>query len=339
MASRGRPLIDRPLIILSAPRAGSTLLFEALAKHPSLWSIGGESHALIEHIPELSTLKRGYVSNRLEKIDASSEVISLLHSKFLKQSINHNGNQYTSEYGSIRLLEKTPKNALRVDFLNEVFPDAKFVYLVRDPLENVSSILDAWRSKRFITYPGLPLWPKNQWSLLLSDNWKDYLGSSLVEIATHQWTNANKSIIESLEKIDSNRVTTICYQDILKTPSATLNKIYEFADLELIPNNSSMSSTLPLSRYTLTTPQADKWLKNKTDLSQVRSQIEDGLKPVNEWLNKNGLESFLSDISARFSAEKLSSIDCGSVEPRQSRNEICACGSGKKFKYCHGKLR
>ncbi|MEP1385238.1 MAG: sulfotransferase [Paraglaciecola sp.] len=339
MASRSRSLIDRPLIILSAPRAGSTLLFEALAKHPNLWSIGGESHALIEHIPGLSTLKRGYVSNRLEKIDASSEVISLLHSKFLKQSINHNGNQYTSEYGSIRLLEKTPKNALRVDFLNEVFPDAKFVYLVRDPLENVSSILDAWRSKRFITYPSLPLWPKNQWSLLLSDNWKDYLGSSLVEIATHQWTNANKSIIDSFEKIDSNRVTTVCYQDLVNTPNFTLNKIYEFADLELIPNNSSMSSTLPLSRYTLTTPQADKWLKNKTDLSQVRSQIEDGLKPVNEWLNKNGLEPFLSDISVRFSAEKLSSIDCGSVEPRQSRNEICACGSGKKFKYCHGKLR
>ncbi|WP_289032113.1 sulfotransferase [uncultured Paraglaciecola sp.] len=338
MASKGRSLIDRPLIILSAPRAGSTLLFEALAKHPNLWSIGGESHALIEHIPELSTLKRGYVSNRLEKIDAKSEVISVLHNKFLHQSINHNGDKYTLENGVIRLLEKTPKNALRVNFLNEVFPDAKFVYLARDPLENISSILDAWRSRRFVTYPDLPMWPKNQWSLLLSDNWKDYIGSSLVEIATHQWSNANKSIIDSLEKIDLNRVTTVCYQDLVNTPNSTLNKIYEFADLELMSDNTSMTSTLPLSRYTLTTPQADKWLKNITDLSKVKSQMENGLKPVNKWLSENGLEPFLSDISTRFSAEKLSSIDSGSVESRQSRNEICACGSGKKFKYCHGRL-
>lgn len=338
MASKGRSLIDRPLIILSAPRAGSTLLFEALAKHPNLWSIGGESHALIEHIPELSTLKRGYVSNRLEKIDAKSEVISVLHNKFLQQSISYNGNKYTPENGSIRLLEKTPKNALRVNFLNEVFPDAKFVYLARDPLENISSILDAWRSRRFVTYPDLPMWPKNQWSLLLSDNWKDHIGSSLVEIATHQWNNANKSIIDSLEKIDSNRVITVCYQDLVNTPNSTLNKIYEFADLELMSNNTSMTSTLPLSRYTLTIPQADKWLKNKTDLSNVKLQIENGLKPVNKWLSENGLEPFLSDISSRFPVEKLSDADRGSVKPKQSRNEICACGSGKKFKYCHGKL-
>ena len=34
------------------------------------------------------------------------------------------------------MLEKTPKNSLRVPFLNAVFPQALFVYLYREPRES-----------------------------------------------------------------------------------------------------------------------------------------------------------------------------------------------------------
>ena len=43
-------LFDRPLIILAAPRSGSTLLFETLAESPGVWTVGGESHSFIEGI-------------------------------------------------------------------------------------------------------------------------------------------------------------------------------------------------------------------------------------------------------------------------------------------------
>ena len=41
------PEFDRPIFILSAPRAGSTLLFETLSQFPDIWTIGRESHDII----------------------------------------------------------------------------------------------------------------------------------------------------------------------------------------------------------------------------------------------------------------------------------------------------
>ncbi|MGH8363635.1 MAG: aspartyl/asparaginyl beta-hydroxylase domain-containing protein, partial [Gammaproteobacteria bacterium] len=70
LASLTPPRFVRPLIILAAPRSGSTLLFELLARHPQLWTLPDESHAQIENIPGLAPHERGYESNRLETADA-----------------------------------------------------------------------------------------------------------------------------------------------------------------------------------------------------------------------------------------------------------------------------
>ena len=36
------------IFIVAAPRSGSTLLFETLLRSPTLWTIGGESHAIFQ---------------------------------------------------------------------------------------------------------------------------------------------------------------------------------------------------------------------------------------------------------------------------------------------------
>jgi len=151
------PVFDRPIIILASPRSGSTLLFETLSKAKKLWTIGDESHAVIEHIPEFSTVFNGFKSNELTEEHGSAENINLLKLRFQQQLRDNKGRGYTSINNyPIRFLEKTPKNSLRIRFLNKVFPDALFIHLVRDPKENISSIIDGWNSKHFITYPNLP---------------------------------------------------------------------------------------------------------------------------------------------------------------------------------------
>lgn len=75
----------QPLIIVSAPRAGSTLLFETLAHFPDLWTIGEESHEIIEGIPELHPAAYGYASNRLTAAAATPTITSFLHDRFARQ--------------------------------------------------------------------------------------------------------------------------------------------------------------------------------------------------------------------------------------------------------------
>ena len=51
------------------------------------------------------------------------------------------------------MLEKTPKNALRLPFLARVFPEARFIYLHRDPRRVLASMMEAWTVG---TVPDLP---------------------------------------------------------------------------------------------------------------------------------------------------------------------------------------
>ena len=65
-ARRSRdPVFDRPVFIVCPPRSGSTFLFETLAQSPDVFTIGDESHQLIEGVPTLAPESRGFESNRL----------------------------------------------------------------------------------------------------------------------------------------------------------------------------------------------------------------------------------------------------------------------------------
>ena len=146
----GRPSISRPLIILCAPRSGSTLLFERLATcSPDWFTVGNESHIQIEGIPALKPEERGYVSNVLDASDATREIAVGLHARFLSSLRDRDGRRPPFGSDHLRLLEKTPKNALRVPFLRSVFPDARFLYLWREPEESLASMIEGWQSELF----------------------------------------------------------------------------------------------------------------------------------------------------------------------------------------------
>ena len=147
-AGSGRdPVFDRPVFIVSSPRSGSTLLFETLAQARGLFTIGQESHALIEGIPGLHPAYHDFASNRLDAAIATQQLTEELRRRFRAKLHDRDGHHSTAL--PLRMLEKTPKNALRVPLLAKIFPEAQFVYLYRDPRQTLSSMIEAWQSGRF----------------------------------------------------------------------------------------------------------------------------------------------------------------------------------------------
>lgn len=272
------PEFKQPIFIISAPRAGSTLLFETLAKFPDVWTIGEESHELIEDIPSLHPSSQNFESNALSEFHATKDVVQTLKQRFVRQLRNRNREDYlkldaASRPNVIRFLEKTPKNVLRIPFLKTVFPDAKFIYLHRESKDNISSLLEGWRSLRFVAYRNLQNWAHRQWSFVLPHGWRELHSASLIEIAAYQWRACNETIETDLKKIPKSDWFKISYSDLVLHPKETLMQIAHFAELDKDCNiEDLLSQTLPISRLTLSPPSVDKWRKYELELETVTTE-------------------------------------------------------------------
>ncbi len=262
------PVLERPIIILSAPRAGSTLLFETLAQAAGIYTIGGESHQLIESIAALRPGRGVVNSNRLTRKDATTAIVTELRQRFAGR-IHDRDEQAPGSGAKVRLLEKTPKNALRVPFLLEVFPDALFVFLHREPRANLSSMMEAWRANGWITYRQLPGWP-GPWSLLLPTGYERLKGRPLEEITAFQWRAANETILDDLQSVPRDRWTTLRYEDLIRDPRSEVARLLEFTGLAMDPRLAEyLSKPLPLSRHTKTAPALDKWRRDEAEINRV----------------------------------------------------------------------
>jgi hypothetical protein len=270
-------IIHRPVIIVSAPRSGSNLLFEQLMQVPGFWTIGGESHAIFAAFPQLRAENAAFDSGCLGEKHADWDVRRMMRICFLFLVGNHCGSRYlampeATRPATIRLLEKTPRNALNIPFLVRVFPDARFIYLHRDPRENVASLIEAWmlglRTGRFVTFRNLPGWDRSGWCFLLPPGWRSMVGRSLAEIAAFQWSACNQIILDNLTQLPNDRWTTISYQALIEDSAGQLKRLCRFADID--PGDASMQGNrLPLSRTTLTPPKPDKWKAHEKEIIQL----------------------------------------------------------------------
>jgi hypothetical protein len=262
---RGRdPLFDRPVFVISPPRAGSTLLFETLAQAPGLYTIGHESHALIEGLQELHPASRDFDSNRLDATAATPALVAELRRRFHAELRDRDGRP--AEASPVRLLEKTPKNALRVSFLAKIFPEAHFVFLHRDPRQTLGSMLDAWQSGRFRTYPQLPGWEGPPWSLLLVPGWRELSGRSLPDIVAAQWGTTTRILLDDLEALPADRRHVVRYDAMLADPATEVARVCAALGFDW---DRPLDAALPLSRFTLSAPTPDKWRRHAAEIETV----------------------------------------------------------------------
>lgn len=262
-----RSLFDRPVFILSAPRSGSTLLFETLAQSPDLATIGGESHRLIEGVPELSMPARGWQSNRLLAKDATPEIAERLAQEFHAALRDRDG---LAAGGRVRMLEKTPKNALRVPFLDAVWPDAEFIFLYRDVRETLASMIEAWQSGYFRTYPRLPGWDGLPWSLLLVPGWEELRGLPLPELVAKQWATTLDLLIADLDALPSERVRAVTYSDFLADPATFVGRLVSSIGIGW---DRVLDCQLPASKTTVSKPAPEKWRRWEAEIEAVMSIV------------------------------------------------------------------
>lgn len=258
-----RSQFRRPIFVVSSPRSGSTLLFQTLAQAPDIYTVGGESHNLIEAIADLHPRAGGWHSNRLTGVEATPAVAEELSKRFYTALRDREGR---SPSGKVTMLEKTPKNSLRVPFMTAVYPDARFVYLYRDARETLSSMLEAWTSGGFRTYPRLPDWQNIPWSLLLVPGWRKLARLSLPEIVAQQWAMTTTILLDDLEALPAGRVRSTSYDDFVAAPQFTASALCASLDIGW---DRTLNAQLPLSPTVVSHPRPDKWRRHEAIINEI----------------------------------------------------------------------
>ncbi len=281
-------LFSHPIFIVSAPRSGSTLLFSLLRQSSDIWTAGGEIHPVFSQFPDLKAENKNFDSGGLFARHADEKTSEKFKRLLVSMLINRDGQPLTIErmVASIPFLEKTPRNALNIEFILKVFPKARFIYLHRDPRENISSIMEAWelgaRTGRFVTFSGLPGWSRGDWCLLLPPNWRQYNGKSLAEISAFQWQACNEVILRDLGRLHKSRWVSISYSALLVETEKSISRLCRFCSVQFDEvMKLQLEGELPLSHTVVSLPKKGKWRRHESEIAPLLAGLQSTIKKIN----------------------------------------------------------
>ncbi|UCD38063.1 MAG: sulfotransferase [Fidelibacterota bacterium] len=201
----------RYAFLIGVARSGTSILGELIASHPEvkyifevhpIWELGGEG-------------ENG--SHRLTELHAKPYVANWIRKWFSTQA----------EPGRL-LLEKNPRNSLRVPYLNAIFPAGKIIHIVRDGRDAACSMV-----------PGCG---GEQWSHLKPPSWQQFFHQYQGVIrCAHAWREAISIALDDLAKVDHLQVR---YEDLVQTPADVAREVLAYLELDANPEVDSFCNNI-----------------------------------------------------------------------------------------------
>lgn len=195
-----------PCFVLSTGRCGTHLLTKLLSKHKNI-------EVLHEPNPQLIYYSKYAFENYIDKSEELKRIVDAARYEYIRDCHILN----------LQYVETNNRITFFAYQLAELFPKAKFIHLVRNPIPFIKSGLNRnW-------YSGKNNHDEGRISLD-SDEWRDY--SNAQKIAW-LWESTNNFIENFKEKVDDNRVITIRSEDLFSKPKEA-DLIFQFLNLEPI---------------------------------------------------------------------------------------------------------
>lgn len=230
--------VRAPAYVLGTGRSGTTILGMVLSMHRSVGFLNEPKllwAALHEKEDLIGSYQRGPASYRLGKNDADLGLIEAAHKVF---------GSYLAVSNTRRIVDKYPELIFRTEFVREIFPDAKLLFLSRGGLATCASI-DNWSKRLGKVEDGEThnWWGANdrKWKLLteqivpehkdlaqhtdkLDD--LDHIGRAAIE-----WIVTMREGIRMLER-GGMGVLHVPYEQLCAQPREWARKLQDFLELE-----------------------------------------------------------------------------------------------------------
>ncbi|MFN2489957.1 MAG: sulfotransferase [Actinomycetota bacterium] len=252
---------SRPLFVVGCPRSGTTLLFRLLRRHEVLGSPRGEGHVLWNtyHHPR----RNGWSSDRVLASDIKPGERRYLYTGIRRLA------------GGSRFLDKTPRNILKIPYLDSLFSDATFILLKRDARATVNSLIEGWTVRHGISYRlpqplGLEEYRGHLWSYVLPPGWRDYAHSTLAEVAALQYVACYEAALDDLVQVPEHRVIELSFEQLLASPADVMSRLLD--TLGLGPSQAVMRMAGDLAAHPVqanTPPRPEKWRDRESQISRI----------------------------------------------------------------------
>ncbi len=130
-----------------------------------------------------------------------------------------------------RLVVKSPTHTYRIDTLLEMYPDAKFVHIVRDPYRIYASTMHLWRA----------MWAKQGFQRPHYDGLEEYV------LSNYEHMEARIAATRSL--VPAGQWHEVRYEELIEDPIAGLERVYEALDLgDFAPARTRVAAYLGVRR-------------------------------------------------------------------------------------------
>ncbi|XP_075220194.1 protein-tyrosine sulfotransferase-like [Lycorma delicatula] len=196
-----------PLIFIGGvPRSGTTLMRAMLDAHPDVRC--GQETRVIPRILQMRAhwIKSKKESLRLEEAGVHKEVLDSAIAAFCLEVIARHGEPAS------RLCNKDPLTLKSADYLSQLFPQAKFIFMVRDGRATVHSIIS-----RRVTITGFDL-----------SNYRQCLG---------KWNDAIQVMYDRCQTVGPSRCMLVYYEQLVLHTEHWMRRILQFLD---VPWNDSV---------------------------------------------------------------------------------------------------
>ena len=249
-----------PIFIIGAPRSGTNILRDVLTSYPGFitWPCDEINYIWKHH-------NLAVAHDQLSSRHASPKVKKYIINKFLQRYLSAPLNVYSDSIP--KLVEKTCANSLRLPFINSIFPNCKYIFITRDPLDAIPSALKRWKASlepfylykkaKYVPITDLPYYSikylnNRIYKLFISKNaslscWgpkyknfsKDIKSLSQIEVVTRQWFYCNSLSTKFFSDRPSIPCLKLDYNNFVNSPEESLHDILNF--LLIKPNQEYIS--------------------------------------------------------------------------------------------------
>ncbi len=230
--------VKKPIFILGTGRSGTTILGIVLSMHREVGYLNEPKaiwHLIHPHEDVIGNYSQNDAKYRLTAEDATDQMQRRAAQMF---------GAYLTTTRSERLVDKYPELIFRVDFVRALFPDARFIFLVRNGWDTSQSIA-TWSKRLGVHRNG----EKHDWWGVEDRKWRlmveqlvgtDPVLSEIADKIKHFERHLDRAAVEwivtmqegiRLMEVSPDCTRLVRFEDLTAKPDETLSGLCEFCEL------------------------------------------------------------------------------------------------------------